>query len=145
MSWSYNPSQPTVPLNRVRFYVGDTDTNDQLVSDEEIALALADEGNNVYRASAAVCRALSLKFARAESLKDKESGVEDDSQKRSERYAELAKEYARKAGRAGVKPFAGGVSVSDKQTRVSDADRAATAFSLDLHHLPGTAPAGGGE
>ena len=44
MSWTYDPTLAT-DLDKVRFNVGDTDTNVQQISDEEITALLASEGS----------------------------------------------------------------------------------------------------
>lgn len=50
--------------NSVRFLVGDTDTNDQQVQDEEIVFALGQTAQNVYFAGAYVAGTIQAKFAR---------------------------------------------------------------------------------
>jgi len=54
--WSYsvtdlNTTTASGRLNSVRLLVGDTDTSDQLVQDEEINFALAQANDNVYYAA----------------------------------------------------------------------------------------------
>ena len=62
MSWSYaNPSVST--RDWVRWMVGDTDSTDELLQDEEIDAAVSDEGNK-YRAAATCARAIASKFSR---------------------------------------------------------------------------------
>lgn len=69
MSWSYDPTllnttSASGRLNSVRLLVGDTDTTDQLVQNEEIVFALSQSGDNVYTAAAWVCRVIAAKFSR---------------------------------------------------------------------------------
>lgn len=67
MSWSYSGDPSDSNLDAVRFYVQDTDANDQLISDEEIEFLVAQwnpiYGSNLWTASM-VAEAISAKFAR---------------------------------------------------------------------------------
>lgn len=62
MAWTYSASL-TADKDKVRFLIGDTDPNDQLLLDEEIAF-LVTEWVNVYRAAAEACRAGAAKLSR---------------------------------------------------------------------------------
>jgi hypothetical protein len=69
MSWSYDPTNldtATVAgrLNTVRLLVGDTDTTDQQVQDEEIVFALTETNNNIYAASSWVARTIASQYSR---------------------------------------------------------------------------------
>jgi len=62
MTWSYDTSL-TEAKDKVRFYIGDTDTNDQLLQDEEINFLLT-ETQNVLQAASRAAKALAAKFSR---------------------------------------------------------------------------------
>lgn len=67
--WSYDPaslgvSTATERKNSVRFLVGDTDTTDPQIQDEEIEFALGQVGQNVYLAGSFVAETIAAKFAR---------------------------------------------------------------------------------
>jgi hypothetical protein len=67
--WTYEPEELGVETaeerkNSVRFLVGDTDTSDQQVQDEEITFALGQTVNNIYFAGAFVAETIQAKFAR---------------------------------------------------------------------------------
>jgi len=49
--------------DKVRFYIGDTDTNDQLLQDEEINFLLT-ETSNILLAASHAAKALAAKFSR---------------------------------------------------------------------------------
>ena len=51
MTWSYNNSPATVKRDEVRFLVGDTDHDSQMVTDEEITYAINTEGSAHLAAS----------------------------------------------------------------------------------------------
>ena len=68
MSWSYDPTDLNTTtasgrLNTVRFLVGDTDTNDQKVQDEEITFSLSQTNDGVNAAASYVARTLASKYA----------------------------------------------------------------------------------
>lgn len=69
MPWTYSGDPASSAKDEVRFLVGDTNTADQLVQDEEInyvLLAHADAGSASinYRAAAEIAEAIAAKFAR---------------------------------------------------------------------------------
>lgn len=53
MSWSYDPTNLENHLNWIRLRIGDTDTNDQQLSDEEITSLLSLHDNKCLAAAAA--------------------------------------------------------------------------------------------
>jgi hypothetical protein len=67
MTWTYSGNPSDDDLNEVRFLVQDTDTTDQLITDEEIEYII-DKWVNVYgsnfMAAAMVAEAIAAKFAR---------------------------------------------------------------------------------
>jgi hypothetical protein len=69
MSWTYderNLSTTTSSgrLNVIRLLIGDTDTNDQLIKDEEITFALSLNNDNVYFAASWSANTIAAQFAR---------------------------------------------------------------------------------
>ena len=111
MTWTYNGDPASSALSAIRFLIGDTDTADQLVTDEEIAWLNTESGDTptsltaLYKASAAAARAIAAKFS------------------------PLA---AQAAADAGVPiPFAGGISVADKTNREADTDRVEPFFKTN--------------
>ena len=68
MAWNYDPTNLNTTtasgrLNTVRFLVGDTDTNDQKVQNEEITFSLSQTNDNVNAAASYVARTLASKYA----------------------------------------------------------------------------------
>ena len=63
MSWSYSDSL-TTSLDKVRFRVGDTDTNRQMVSNELITALLSQHNDNVLRVSVIVIRGILAQLTR---------------------------------------------------------------------------------
>ena len=64
MAWTYSGNPASSLKDSVRFLVGDTDTTDQIVTDEEIAWALGVVDDSIYQAAHDLCVSLAAKFAR---------------------------------------------------------------------------------
>jgi hypothetical protein len=135
MSWTYNENL-TTSTDRVRWLVGDTNTDDQLVQDEEIAFALSEDAS-VYAAGATVARAIAAKFARLPSTSI--DGLSISLRERVEHYNALADDLETKAGRAagglGV-PFVGGVSVDAMRATASNNDRTPNRLRIGMQDSP---------
>ena len=134
MTWTYSGDPASSDRDEVRFLVGDTDTNDQLVTDEEIAYAVANEGNN-YLAAAEICRAIAAKFAK---LVDKSVGdLRIAYNQRQQAYKDLMKMLTTRGNRSAATPYAGGISISDKDTVEDNTDRVQPGIKRNLHdHVP---------
>lgn len=138
MTWSYSGNPSDSSLDEVRFLVGDTDSADQLVQNEEISYAIATESSSLL-AAVRVLRALAGKWARKA---DKAVGDLKIS------YSQLQKSFLALADKlektelspltGGLKgtPYAGGISISDKDSVADNTDRAEPAFKRGLHDNP---------
>lgn len=126
--------------DKVRWLIGDTSNSaaTELQTDNEIAFALTQHGNQIYRAAAACARAIRGKFARQVSTSVGDVRVE--AQQQFAHYTELAKSLERDGARyASATPWMGGVSVADKQSAEADTDRVPPAFSRSTGGvIPGT-------
>lgn len=127
MTWTYGGDPSANSRDAVRFLIGDTDTTDQQISDEEIAYLLSTEGSDVNRAAARAVRSIMAKYAR---LVDKSVGdLRVSYSQRLAAYKELASELEDRATRrAGAAVFAGGISQSQKDTIYEDSDRVGPYF-----------------
>lgn len=72
MSVSYNSAELEKDLNWVRFRIGDTDTNDAQLQDEEIQMLISTNRNRITAAAAAAA-AISAKYSRFGAEKEAES------------------------------------------------------------------------
>tara|TARA_R100000544_G_scaffold20059_2_gene9745 strand:+ start:2521 stop:2970 length:450 start_codon:yes stop_codon:yes gene_type:complete len=142
MSWSYDPTDLNTTtasgrLNTVRFLVGDTDTNDQKVQNEEIVFSLSQTNNDVNSAASYIARTLASKYA-------SKVTIELDGQLMAH-YSDLYKNYkaladkldyqAKKFGsQLGV--IAGGISRVKVGTVREDPDRLKPAFRRDRFTNP---------
>lgn len=126
-----------VDRDKVRLLIGDTDEDDPLIYDQEIAFFLEEFGG-VRAAAAAAARAIAAKFSR---LADKQVG--DLSLKMSQKakaYLDLAGSLNDGTGRTAALlaiPYAGGISRSDVRARESDTDRVGPHFTRDMHENDG--------
>lgn len=138
MTWSYNPALST-NLDRVRFLIGDTNTNDQLLANEEITWILTQQ-SDVYSAAAFACRGLQAKYARKAT-----KSVGDLSIQWAEianNFRDLHRELTALASRFGMvpTPYVGGISMSDKDFEEQDTDRAEPYYRVGLHDYNLTPP-----
>lgn len=134
MTWTYT-DPGTSTRDAVRFLCGDTNTSDQLITDEEIAY-LVGQYPSAQGAAAAACRAIAVEFSRQA---DKQVGdLRISASQRANAYAARAVELdeAVSAGNAPV-PFTGGVSIADKTAVEQDTDRVPPQFTRGGFTNPG--------
>ena len=130
MTWLY-ASDFSLARDRVRLLVGDTDSTDPLVTDEEIAAyttGLMAQPND-YLAAASVCDAIAAKMSRRADMSVGSSSVSLSQQ--VTQYERKARELRRRSATQ-TSPFVGGVSISEKQTSEADTDRTQPAFTRQM-------------
>jgi len=64
MSWTYSGDPTASTRDQVRFLIGDTDTDDQQLTDAEVDYALAETSDEPYSAAIICAEALRSKYAR---------------------------------------------------------------------------------
>jgi hypothetical protein len=138
MSWNYSGDPSTSTKDAVRYYVGDTDTNEQLVQDEEINFVLNNEGGRVLQAAHFVAQTIMAKLAKKVDVTDKSSGMAIRRSLKFQQYKELVASLRKKIAIHLSTPYLGGESVADKQSNEDDTDRLQPAFTRALHDVPGT-------
>src|SRR3990167_6006770 len=148
----YGASPLTDNSDAVRVLVGDvgTSTSTTWLDDAEYDYFLSIAPNNLIAAQHAAI-SLAAVFAGPSGAGEDwvERKVGDLTIKRSEatgiaaEFRALSKEYARKAA-AGITPFAGGISMSDKSDVEADTDRVRPAFTRKLFDSPYVIDAAGG-
>ncbi|HLT92462.1 MAG TPA: hypothetical protein VKZ85_16125 [Woeseiaceae bacterium] len=131
MTWSYSGDPGLSAKDEVRFLVGDTDPGEQLVTDEEIEYALAEEGS-ARAAAVVVCESIHASLAKEV---DKAAGaVRVSLSQKAEHYADLCERLRRRLAIAsGAGAYAGGISRADKQAQRSNPDRVQPAFRRGMH------------
>lgn len=133
MSFSYDTTLAT-DKDKVRLFIGDTDSTQPLLQDEEIISLLAMFGS-VAVASSTACKNIAARFAR---YADRVTGDI------SVRYSQIAETYRALADEIKTSlsalnapmPYAGGISHADKRAREEDTDRVRPAFTVDLDDNP---------
>jgi hypothetical protein len=142
MTWTYGgaPGTDSAATRRdaVRFLVGDTDTTDQQITDEEITFALSQTSNDIYRAAAISCRSIAAKYAR-----EVDSSVESirvAASQRQAHYTSLAVKMEKQASKYGSSglgvPLVGGISEADIESVREDDDRVRPVFRHDMFRNP---------
>lgn len=136
MSWSYSGNPAFSTRDKVRFLIGDTDTTDQQLSNEEIDAALVDASSNPYVAAIICTEALISHYAR---LCNKSVGDLSISYGNiANNYRKLLGDLRRRSTLQLCTPYAGGISISDKQTDEEDSDRVQPSFYKEMHDTNGT-------
>ena len=142
MSWSYNLADlSSSQKDQVRFIIGDTLATAQQVQDEEINFAISQRAN-IWGAAAECARSLAARFAReADSV---QGDLHTLYSSKSKAYRAMALEFENKSATNGAGlPYAGGISIVDKQEQEQDGDRVPPQFQLgqDDNYIP-VSPAG---
>lgn len=142
MAWSYNPADLNATtsggrINTVRLLVGDTDTTDQQVQNEEITFGLTENNDSVYLAGSWVAKVISAKYARL--VTTKLDGA------LSANYSDLAKQYltlsdqleaeSKKDGSA-IGVLAGGLTKSGVEAVRANTNRIEGSFRRDRFKNP---------
>ena len=120
MAWSYSGDPANSTNDSIRFLIGDTDTNDRLITDEEIAYIVTQQGS-VNRSASECCRAIAAKFAR--NMNRSIGGLQADFAAKYRQYLELADNLRAKDETAPVSPFLSGYKKDEKQAREDDTNR----------------------
>lgn len=138
MTYSGDPSSSS--NDAVRFAVGDTDANDWIFTDAEVAYSVQLEGS-VNEAALYLARAALAKFVRLVSIseKDGEKAKTKALQQKVNNYERLIVQLTTNKSKRVVGVYAGGLTKSDKLAREQDDDRVAPLFTRKLHDRPDTA------
>jgi len=142
MAWTYNAADlntttPSGRLNTVRLLVGDTDTTDQQVQNEEITFSLAENNDNTYLSAAWIARAISSKYARLVTTK-LDGALSADYSDLAKQYQGLADqlEYRGKTDGASIGVLAGGLTKSGIEAVRANTNRIEGSFRRDRFKNP---------
>jgi hypothetical protein len=139
-SWTYSGDPAASHTDGVRFLLGDTNSADQQLRDEEIAFVLLIENDDIYRAAARGAEALAAKYARAITKKIGSAWLE--SEKKAQHYRDLAKQLWYSAGVGSVVPWVGSISQAVKQVQENNEDNVSPFFTRETGDYPNTMPIG---
>ena len=141
MSWSYdktdlNTTSTSGRLNVVRFLVGDTDSSDPQIENEEVIFGLGQNNNNIYTTAAWVCRTIASKYSRQVnlSLDDQIEAEYGELHKHYLRLADMLEYQGLKNVNLGVK--AGGLSKATMYSVTQLTDRPESAFRVNQFDNP---------
>ena len=142
--WTYNVSDLAVSTkDQIRFLVGDTQSADPQLQDEEVLFA-ASQRSNIWGAAAICCFSLATYFARKADTTTGELRTLWSSLSRS--YALRASQYETTATiRSGALPYAGGISIQDKINQENDTDRVPPQFNIGMDDNSIPVPEAGNE
>ena len=142
MSWNYTGDPASSDRDQARFLIGDTDSDDELLQDEEIEWAIAEQSTIVL--AAALClRTLANRFSRMVTRKIGDLSVSCSDMAKA--FAERAKELDPSGVTASTLlalPSFGGLSIAGKETLDSDTDAVQPSFSRGMNDHPGGYPDG---
>jgi len=142
MAWSYDPTDLNTTtasgrLNTVRLLVGDTDTTEQQVQNEEVTFSLTENGNNVYYSGAWIARAIASKYSRKVNT-ELSGALKADYSDLVTHYNSLADnlEYQGKTSGASVGVLAGGITKSKVEAVRQNTNRIEGSFRRDRFKNP---------
>ena len=142
MAWSYDPTDLDTTtasgrLNTVRLLVGDTDTLDQQVQNEEITFGLSQNGNGIYYTAAWIARTIASKYSRKVNT-SLDGALKADYSDLAKQYLQLADnlEYQGKTSGASVGILAGGITKSGVEAVRANTNRIESAFRRDRFKNP---------
>ena len=142
MTWTYNAAAVgSSARSFVRFRLGDTSSGHPLLQDEEIDGMLADLGDQ-YFAAARLARGIAATFL---TRADKSVGkLNIKASQPAVAYERLAVQLEMEAAMR-VTPYAGGISVADKEANHEDMDTVLPQFTIGQFDLPGVGVASSSE
>ena len=134
MTFSYDETKLNVELNKIRLYIGDTDSQDPLLQDEEIVSVQADN-TGFRKIVAACCRLICAQLARK--VDYKLSLLSEKASALYGRYKMLAERY--EAMSSASYPWSGAIFKADKEAVEDDTSLVKPTFKKGLHKYPGSA------
>lgn len=136
MTFTY--SGPNSDGEKVRLMIGDTDSANALLTDEEITYFVS-LGGTIYAGAVLAARAIASKFSRLADTTIESVSV-SNSQKAKQYFAladQLEKQGANLSGTGGG-PSATGISISAIESAENNSDRPASAFKQGMFSDPPT-------
>lgn len=136
MTATYTNSPGTDSIDAIRLLIGDTDVASAALTDEELQYYL-DTAGNLYLAAAYAVEA--IMSAQGGGITSKQVGdlkVTYGGAGGASGLAALAKTLRMRAARTSGTPYAGGISVADREALDADTDRTASAFVVGQDDNP---------
>lgn len=130
----YSGAPSSVTADALKLLIGDlsTSSSGELLKSAECTYFLTAYGS-ARAAAPHAARAVAAMFA--DQVGRTVGDLRVDAQQKFEHYNTLAASLERQSALTGV-PYAGGISIADKQSVESDTDRVAPAFRIGVHDHP---------
>lgn len=142
MTWSYNVADlATSEKDQIRLEIGDTDTNAELLQDEEILQAISVE-LNFWGAAARCCEIISRNFLRKADVRVGRGGTMLTYSTAAQQYADMAMALRKRAS-AMHAPWTGGASIAEKESDRQDDDLVQPLFAKQMMDNPLVGSQGG--
>lgn len=132
-SWSYSHDPSTSDKDAVRFIVGDTNSDDKLLDDNEILWVLEQEGN-VQQAAICCLQNLITVYSRYVDKTGKGSSTAHGM--RVENFRTALDSLLEKQAMGALEVFAGGISRSQKQVQEDNPDTVPPKFTKNMFDNP---------
>lgn len=130
MTWTYSGNPSESAKDAVRFLIGDTDQQNQVLQDGEITWVLSLYNQSPLNAALRCCEAAIAKFTR---LVDESVGsVRMSFSQRARSYETLLNTLRNRLAMEDSVPYAGGISVSDMKTVAANPDRVRPFFTRHM-------------
>jgi len=141
--WTYDNSDlgtttASGRLNAVRLLVGDTDTTDQQVQDEEITFALSEAQDNVYFAAAWVAKTIASRYARRVDTKldGQLSAMYSQLHKHYQNLSVNLDQQGKKYSGTSLGVTYGGIKITQVDAARDDTNRVTPSFRMDRFRYP---------
>ena len=92
--WSYSADPSSSDKDQVRFLIGDIDTNEQLLADEEINF-LVGRHDTIWGACAEACESIAAQYSKRADV-GLGGGMDSDLSQKAEQYRKRADEFRKK-------------------------------------------------
>lgn len=138
MAWTYSGDPSSSAIDAVRFTIGDTDSSDPLLSNEEITYLLGLYGQVIITASIRACEMIMAKFSRL--ANESVGSVRIDFSQKTKGYKDMVMQLKARLAVEDCTPFAGGISKTQKQTTIADSDRVEPDFTKHMMENEQIAP-----
>lgn len=133
MTWTYTADPLNNPVDEVRLLIGDTDSLEPQLQDEELQYFLAKASNVAIKAAIAAVTQLIAKFSRLADETTAEWSVKWS--QKSSQYRSLLKDLKDPENALSGSPVAygGGISITDINTNANTTDRFPDMFTIGMH------------
>ena len=129
MTFTYIPSSSlSTPLGQIRLLIGDTDSDDQQLQDEEINYAITlENGRSTQYCAARACEFVASFYARQ--VRTQVGHLRVEAETKYSHYLELAEQLRRRAAITDCAPVAPALSIASKQAQEDNTDRTPPIFT----------------